>query len=470
MFNILRLAQARHPSRPTQVEPEGNIFGALRTSLTASSILKMLALVALSSGLLYGATTYYLSYVTDKSLLEVMAIEYKALGLSLPDDLQHLEQPWLLIGQIEDAYDDEDTVELISLLDAQGRPLKHARSSQPLLDRLNLREPDALFLARANGDDFRSVYAGNSVHLRLYTRALPAGAPAAYIQLGRFLTEDDRIKHHLLSILFVSGALITVGSGAMSWWLAGRSLRSTRRLWEQQQTFVANASHELRTPLTLIRASAQVLQLNLDTAHPQRVLLDDVLNKTDYMSHLVDDMLVLSRLDAGQLKLDLSPVDLCDFLPKVAHSFTALAQDKRVNVDVSSTEGIVLADPTRLWQVLLILLDNSLRHTPAGGTITLESRLCDAGAKITVTDTGNGIPSADLPHVFERFYKASNSHSDKRSAGLGLSIAKPLVEMHKGAINIQSAPGIRTVVTITLPAPAIDQQVNTLPYVTQAAE
>lgn len=458
MFNILRLAPAPHPSRPTRVEPEENVFSSLRASLTAGSILKMLALAALSSGLLYGATTYYLSYVTDRSLMEMMAIEYGALALPLPDDLQHLEQPWLLVGQIEDAYDDEDTIELVTLLNAQGKPLKDVGASQSLLGDLNEQDSQAVLdSVRDNGADLRSVYAENSLHLRLYTRALPAGAPAAYVQLGRFLTEEDRIKHRLLSFLFVIGAVVTVGSGATSWWSAGRSLRSTRQLWEQQQIFVANASHELRTPLTLIRASAQVLQLNLDAAHPQRALLDDVLSETDYMSHLVDDMLVLSRLDAGQLKLDLLPIDLGDFLPRLAHSFSALAHSRDVRVDVAGAEGVILADRTRLWQVLLILLDNSLRHTPAGGAITLESGLCNAGVKIVVTDTGNGIPPPDLPHVFERFYKASNSRSDKRSAGLGLSIAKPIVEMHKGDIQIQSTPGIRTVVTITLPAHSIEQ-------------
>lgn len=460
MFNILRLAPVLHPGRPTPVEPEERVFSALRASLTASSILKMLALMALLSGLLYGATAYYLSYVTDRSLLEMTAVEYEALGLPLPDDLQHLEQPWLLVGKIEDAYDDEDTIELVSLLDAQGKLLKNVGTNQSLLGDLNQADPAMLISVRDNGADLRSVYSDNSLHLRLYTRALPAGAPAAYIQLGRFLTEEDRIKHRLLSFLFVIGAVVTVGSGATSWWTTGRSLRSTRQLWEQQQTFVANASHELRTPLTLIRASAQVLQLNLDAAHPQRALLDDVLNETDYMSHLVDDMLVLSRLDAGQLKLDLSPLDLSDFLPKLTHSFAALAQGKGVSVDVAGAEGVILADRTRLWQVLLILLDNSLRHTAAGGTITLESRQCDAGVKITVADTGNGVPPADLPHVFERFYKASNSRSDKRSAGLGLAIAKPLVEMHKGEITIQSTPGIRTIVTIMLPAHSIEPHMN----------
>lgn len=456
MFNILRLAPALNSPRPSKAENDELVFSSLRTSLTASSILKMLALVALSAGVVYGLSAYYLSYVTDKSLLETMALEHESLGLALPSDLNQLEQAWHPLGQFEESYDEEDAVEWVSLMDSQGRPLENANPGKLHLGDWNLRDQSALFAARDTGPDFRSVYVDNSLHVRLYTRALPAGTPAAYIQLGRLLTEEDRIKHRLLLALFVSGTLVTVASGAISWWLTGRSLRSTQFLWDQQQTFVANASHELRTPLTLIRASAQVLQLSLDKANPQWQLLDDVLNETDYMSRLVDDMLVLSRLDAGQLKLDLMPVDLALVLPKLARSFASLAGEKGVRVCVAGAEGIVQVDPTRFWQVLLILLDNSLRHTPAGGTITLESMLCDAGVRITITDTGRGIPPADLPRVFERFYKASNSHSDKRSAGLGLSIAKPLVELHKGEIKIQSTPNVRTMVTITLPSHELD--------------
>ena len=454
MFNILRLAPILHTGRPSKVEKDEPAFSLLRTSLTASSILKMLALMALATGLIYGLTTYYLSYITDTSLQEGMALEYEALGLPLPNDLKSVEQTWHPMGQIEETYDEEDTIDLISMLDSQGNPLATVDLDPSPLSIQNLPDQAVMLAARETGADLRSVYVDNSLHMRLYTRMLPEGSPAAFIQLGVLLTEDDRIKHRLLSFLFVSGTLITMTSGALSWWLTGRSLRSTQFLWEQQQTFVTNASHELRTPLTLIRASTQILQLSLDESNPQRKLLDDVLNETDYMSRLVDDMLVLSRLDTGQMKLDLTPIDLHDLLHEVARSFASLAQQRGVSVSVAGAEGTILADHTRFWQILLILLDNSLRHTPSGGCITLESNIYDAGVKITVTDTGKGIPPGDLPHVFERFYKASNSRSDKRSAGLGLSIAKPLVELHNGEIRIQSTPGIKTIVTINLPAHA----------------
>lgn len=463
MFNILRLSPTLNTSRPSKTEDFVPVFTSLRTSLTANSILKMLMFVALFAGLAYGIASYYLTYITDSSLLEMAALEYASMELALPDDLRHAEQKWNLIGQIEEAYDEEDTTDLVSLLDENGSPQYMDESGSSMLRDLKLPDQSALLSARENGADFRDIYTDSGLHVRLYTHLMPEGAPAAYLQLGRLLTEDDRVKHRLLLFLFISGMLITVTSGTISWWLTGRSLRSTRQLWEQQQTFVANASHELRTPLTLIRASTQVLQLSIDGSNPQKELLDDVLVETDYMSRLVDDMLMLSRLDAGQLKLDLAPIELADLLPKVARPFVTLAREQEVNICVAGAQGTILADRTRFRQVLLILLNNSLRHTSPGGSITLESKLAGDRVIITVADTGQGIPLNDLPHVFERFYKASNSRSEKRSAGLGLSIAKPLIELHKGDITIQSTLGIKTLVTIRMPAYAVEQELRIAP-------
>jgi signal transduction histidine kinase len=245
--------------------------------------------------------------------------------------------------------------------------------------------------------------------------------------------------------------------------MTGRSLRATWQAWERQQAFVANASHELRTPLTLIRVSAQVVQQNLPPEHPQRVLMDDVLSETDYMSKLVDDLLLLSRLDAGEVKLDPQVLDLSDLLTRIQRQFASLAREHGVSIRIAGSEGHVKADPTRLWQVLLILVDNALRHTPARGSVTISSQLQDEVVRITVADTGDGIASEDLPHVFERFYKAHNSLADKRSTGLGLSIAKPLIELHRGEIEIESQVGNGTRVSVTLPAHRVSHIIGRTP-------
>jgi signal transduction histidine kinase len=451
------------------------LLNTLQFKLTAGSILKLLTLVAVVSGISYVLVGYYLAYKRDLALREQMGLEFNALGLSLPAELSlpkdtvNTAQDWQIVQQIEESielYDDDDVASFVTPFDAQARPISNlpgylpghlgARTDADLLDQA------AVQAARRNGSDLRTIFTKNDLQVRLLTYRLPPTAPVAYLQVGRLLADEDRIKHRFLLVLSAGGVLFTVAAGGLSWFFTGRSLRATWQAWERQQTFVANASHELRTPLTLIRASAQFVQQSLPTDNPQRLLMDDVLGEADHMAKLVDDLLMLSRLDASEIQLDPQVLALSDLLPRIQRQFMVLANERNISIRVTATEGQVKADPTRLWQVLLILVDNALHHTPPRGTVTLSSRIQDdvderhkavtKRVKISVTDTGNGIASEDLPHVFERFYKAHNNLADRRSAGLGLSIAKPLIELHGGEIDIDSQIDAGTRVTITLPA------------------
>ena len=443
------------------------MFNLLRFKLTTSSILKMLALMSLISGMVYTLVTYHLGYVTDQALREQMVLEYLKLGLPLPPDLSVTAQNLQVVGQLKESYDDnDDKTSLIMPLDAKAQLVLLAPDDLELRSHLSLPYQEAAQSAEKSAFDLRTIYTRNGTHVRLFTHRLPLGAPVAFLQIRRRLADDDRIKHGLLLALFVAGVGFAVVSGVISWWLAGRSLQPTQHIWERQQAFIANASHELRTPLTLVRVSAQVVQRSIAPDSPHRQLLEDVMSETDYMSKLVDDMLLLSRLDADQLKLDLCTIQLSDLLSQIQRPFNSLADTRGVSVRIDRSEGVVLADPIRLRQVLLIVIDNALRHTPAGDSIILDSRVREGVVHISVTDTGQGIALEDLPHVFERFYNANNANAngsggDWRSAGLGLSIAKPLVELHQGAMTIDSTPGIGTRVTITLSAQTV-LQVSTL--------
>jgi signal transduction histidine kinase len=170
------------------------------------------------------------------------------------------------------------------------------------------------------------------------------------------------------------------------------------------------------------------------------------------MSHLVDDLLLLSRLDAGRLELDRQPVVAEAFLNDLAREMGRVATMRGVTLDVLHAQGSVLADPTRLRQVLLILLDNALRHTPEGGAIHLTANSKGRQATWQVSDTGSGISAEHLPFVFERFYREETDRSEPGSgSGLGLAIAKSLVEAMQGQIAIASQPGQGTQVTLILP-------------------
>jgi signal transduction histidine kinase len=266
------------------------------------------------------------------------------------------------------------------------------------------------------------------------------------------LNDQRQLVEQLLFVVLGLGALGVACVGIGSWWVAGQSLRPAYQAWEHQQTFIANASHELRTPLTLARAGAEVIARELPAqSADHRALLDDVVAECDHMSRLVDDLLVLSRLDARRLPLHPAMVDASELLMDVARQVGRMATERGVRLVVDATQGTIWGDRTRIRQVLLILLDNALRHTPPQGTITLEARSRGRQCQIQVSDTGEGIAAEHLPRLWERFYRADAARTD-RGSGLGLSIAQALVVAQHGAIAITSTPGKGTQVRVVMPA------------------
>jgi signal transduction histidine kinase len=276
--------------------------------------------------------------------------------------------------------------------------------------------------------------------------------PAA-LQLGRLLSDQDRVLNTLLAVLLTLGGMSAVMLAAASWWLAGRALRPAQLAWDRQQAFVANASHELRAPLTLMRASAEVAMRSLPPGSTElHSLLTDMVTESDHMSRLVEDLLLLSRIDAGRLQLELRPVQVQQMLNDIQRQARGLAVERGITLTVASAQCAAQADATRLRQVLLIILDNALRHTPRGGHIKMEAQPMGKFAQISVSDTGSGIAPEHVPHIFERFYRASSVPGADAGSGLGLSIAKALMEAQRGQISVQSSPGKGTTVALLLPA------------------
>jgi signal transduction histidine kinase len=224
--------------------------------------------------------------------------------------------------------------------------------------------------------------------------------------------------------------------------------------------FVSDVSHELRTPLTAVKGSVETLRGGaVDDPMARERFLASIESETDRLIRLVNDLLTLSRADAQALTLRRRPVDLRAVARSTVEKLTPrlIAKGLHLTVELPDTPLTTSADPDRVAQVLVNLLDNALKHTPAGGKVTIAGYglkveggraepltssppLPDGGwAILSVADTGEGIPTADLPHVFERFYRADRSRSRERGgSGLGLSIAKALVEAHGGHIWLES--------------------------------
>ena len=184
----------------------------------------------------------------------------------------------------------------------------------------------------------------------------------------------------------------------------------------------------------------------------QRQLLTDVLTDSDYMKKLIEDLLLLSRLDAHSLLIEIQSIPIDQLIVDLTRQMSLLATDQNITFENTLDNITVLADPVRIKQVLLIVLDNALRNSPEGAIIEIQTKALKANAIIRVTDHGQGISRKDIQKVFDRFYKVDNRSSQEyRGSGLGLSIARSLIEAQKGHISLTSEQGKGTAVTLTLP-------------------
>jgi len=230
------------------------------------------------------------------------------------------------------------------------------------------------------------------------------------------------------------------------------ALRTSDRLRRQM---LADVSHELRTPLTTMRGYLETLRMpevEADAATRARYL-ETVERETRRLERIVQDLLDLSRLEGGGVTLEPRVFDIERVFGAVArrHERDTSARGIVVHVAVDEKADQLLGDPDRIEQVVENLVSNAIRHTPDGGTIALHASASDAAVSLRVTNSGQEIPPGQLPHLFDRFYRADPARaSETGGSGLGLSIAKAIVERHRGSITVASEPG-RTAFTVTLP-------------------
>ena len=220
----------------------------------------------------------------------------------------------------------------------------------------------------------------------------------------------------------------------------------------QRQQMTADVAHELRNPLSVIRGNLEAM---LDGIYPADLEhLGSIYQESLLLQRLVEDLRLLSLVDAGQLPLIRTDVDLCALLKGIVESAQAVAEDKGIalHLDVQQQPLVVAGDADRLRQVVGNLVSNALRYTPRSGEIALSARREDGKAVVCVTDSGQGIAPQDLPYVFDRFYRADAAR-DRGSggSGLGLAIARALVEAHGGAMDVRSQVGVGTTFTVVLP-------------------
>lgn len=264
----------------------------------------------------------------------------------------------------------------------------------------------------------------------------------------------------------------TVASRTAELSQANAALRATDAV---RRRFLADISHELRTPLTIIRGEAEVAlraAVPAGSTEPAvRATLHRIVEQAEHTAQLVNDLLFIARSDADKLRLNTEPTPFDELVAAACTDSRALSRDRAIEVQYKRRQpaAVVDGDPVRLRQLLHILLDNAKRYGDEGSRITVSLEPTDTGLRLSVCDVGPGIPRDELPHVFDRFYRGANA-ADREGSGLGLTMAKAIVEAHRGRIRIDSEAGRGTLVEVDLPGHVVPPDASEMAMPVAASE
>ncbi|MBM4424378.1 MAG: HAMP domain-containing protein [Chloroflexi bacterium] len=457
----------------------------LRLTLWYTTILT--AVITLFGLVVWSALAFSLTNQIDQRLRQTALQLLRASTVVPIRDLSILSIPKLETFQADDIY--------IQVVYTNG---KVSLASENLGQFNRPLDPNAL----GGAATITEVYLGEA-HIRVLTQPiLSEGQLLGYLQVGARLREVDQVKNLLLLVLITVGSMSVALSAGVVTLTVGRALKPldtvtnaalqiTRaddlsrrvphtgptgdevgrlvaafnatlerieKLFTAQRRFLADVSHELRTPLTAIRGNVDLLRRmmgNANGSEANRESLDAIQSEAERMSRLVGDLLMLAQAESGNLPLARAEVELDTLLLEVYQQGRVLAGSK-VSVSLGEEDQArAIGDRDKLKQVLLNLVTNAIKYTPAGGKVTLGLACINGWARFTVTDTGVGIPPEDLHQVFERFYRVDKSRTraagTPSGAGLGLSIARWIAQAHGGRLEVSSQIGSGSCFSLWLP-------------------
>jgi signal transduction histidine kinase len=349
-------------------------------------------------------------------------------------------------GVVADAVDELYVPDRsLYLVDAAGNPIKPAQAPDWVRD--------AAREAAQAGQAHRDFETPDDHVVRLHAERFTGGSGKAYV--AAVVADRLELEREYASLIRAFGgaafiALLLVAGGGYV--LVRKSTSPIEQSMERTRRFMADAAHQLRTPITILRTRAEVAAAQERDPARDAATFQAIERETARAGEIVGELLTLARADAGERPTARGTLYLDDTAAGAVDAARTLAARKQVRLEVGAfEEAKVVGDPALLRQLLLIVLDNAVKFTPAGGRVRLDVSAHNGRAAVVVTDTGVGIPAADLPHVFERFYRGDAAGREPEGAGLGLAIARWIADIHGAQIEIASEPGVGTRVTLAFP-------------------
>jgi len=355
-------------------------------------------------------------------------------------------------GQVVDAVEELHIPDRsLYLFDAAGRPVTPATAPAWIVGAAT----DAGRIGHLQRE--QDPRRGHTLRLDAERFTLANGAPMVAVAVADKVELEDRYAA-LIATFGAAAAVALLLVVAGGWFLVRKSTAPVERSIEHMRRFMADAAHELRTPLTVLRSRAEVALQQPRPAREYEDALRGIESEAKRLGTLVEDLLILARADAGERPIVRERLYLDDLTLEAAGAARVVAQAKGVALDVDEfDEAPVVGDPTLLRQLVMILLDNAVKFTDRGGRVRVRVGAPNDRALLVVEDTGVGITTEQLPHVFERFYRGdvarTRAHGNGADgAGLGLSIAKWIADAHHAEIALASAPGQGTHITVRFAA------------------
>ena len=285
-----------------------------------------------------------------------------------------------------------------------------------------------------------------------------------YLQVAQSFDRLDEYMNSLRLVLIFGVPLAMLLIGGASWWLSGLAIQPIYQSYQQIQQFTADAAHELRTPLAVTRIAVESA-LDVAVIEPEtRNNLEIAQRQVRHLTRLAEDLLWLSRLEAKQLPVQFQPCCLNDLVSDLEEELAPLAMahsiDLRLEILVKQST-YVMGDSDRLYRSIANLINNAIQYTPAHGVVTIRLESLERNATVTIEDNGIGIDAADLPHIFDRFYRVQADRArNTGGTGLGLAIVKAIVQAHHGSIQVDSQLDLGSKFTMRLPIKATPSRIS----------